>query len=277
MTYQKRRDYCFTVNNWGVEDTLEVDALFATEKVRYIIVGKETGAEGVSHLQGYVYFHNAVPFSTVKKALTRAHIEPCKGNPDQNITYCSKDGDFLELGERPISQKRKGEMSKERWDTILDSAKKGKIEEIPSDIQIRYYRTLRLIQKDYMASVPDTSGCCGVWYYGDSGAGKSRQARIDYPDPYLKMCNKWWDGYQNQPYVLIEDFDKLHAHLGHHLKLWGDRYSFLAESKGSAHTIRPDKIIITSNYHPSEIWPDQPKTLEPILRRFIIKQFHLTL
>lgn len=36
--------------------------------------------------------------------------------------------------------------------------------------------------------------------------------------------------------------------------------------------IRPQKLVITSNYHPKDIWADET-TLEPILRRFKIVHF----
>eukprot|EP00965_Chrysotila_dentata_P001422 46367-Pleurochrysis_carterae.AAC.3 len=93
------------------------------------------------------------------------------------------------------------------------------------------------------------------------------------------MIHKWyiihkrWDGYKEQATVLIEDFDRALSMLGHHMKIWADRYSFLAECKGKVLKIRPCLIIVTSNYHPSENWRDQPQTLPPILRRFKCVEF----
>lgn len=272
MTYRKR-DYCFTINNWTPADEENLKTLSESPKVRYLVIGREVGEEGTPHLQCYIYFHNATTFDSVKKQLPRAHIEAARGTSDQAIEYCKKDGDFHESGEAPISQKRKGEMGKEYWDDVVKKAKAGDLEQIDSCVFVRHYRTLRLIEKDYMSSVPDLEDTCGYWFYGPSGTGKSRSAREKFPNPYLKMCNKWWDGYQKQEFVVIEDFDKAHIHLGHHLKLWADRYAFLAESKGSAHQIRPLAIVVTSNYHPSDIWGNEPMTLNPILRCFVLTHF----
>ena len=69
--------------------------------------------------------------------------------------------------------------------------------------------------------------------------------------------------------MIIDDYDC--EALGHHLKIWADHYSFMAEYKGGARLIRPKKIIITSNYMPDEIFKD--KTLvTAIRRRFVVSR-----
>lgn len=117
---------------------------------------------------------------------------------------------------------------------------------------------------------PTLGNLSNEWLWGPSGTGKSKYVRDTYGDSLFdKPCNKWWDGYQGEETVLLDDFGNEHHVLGHYLKRWADHYPFKAEAKGTVHEIRPVRICVTSNYHPSEIWED-PKMLEPILRRFKI-------
>jgi hypothetical protein len=87
-----------------------------------------------------------------------------------------------------------------------------------------------------------------------------------------------WDGEKVSPGMArVEvqpafNFYVKHECLIHHLKIWADRYPFLAEAKGSSMKIRPKKIIVTSNYHPREIWNSE-SDLGPILRRFSVTRF----
>jgi len=264
----KFRNYCFTINNYSEE---EFNALKEI-KCQYLVCGKEIGEQGTPHLQGYVYFKGPKTLACASKCLPRAHLEPAKGTADQNYAYCTKEGNFIEIGTRPKSQKEKGEMEKERWSNIINLAESGNLEQLKEEdpqVYLKHYRTLQAIQKDHAPMPANADGTTGIWYYGPSGSGKSRKAREENPDAYLKMCNKWWDGYHDEEVVLIEDLDQNHGVLGHHLKIWADRYAFPAEIKGGKINIRPKKIIVTSNYHPMEIWADKG-TLEPILRRFEI-------
>ena len=103
----------------------------------------------------------------------------------------------------------------------------------------------------------DLDGPCGYWVYGPPGTGKSTQARVCFPDAYLKPCNKWWCGYQGEDNVILDDFDKLHIRLGRHLKIWSDKFSFIAENKGGGIRIRPKNIVVTSNYSIADLFEDR--------------------
>ena len=98
--------------------------------------------------------------------------------------------------------------------------------------------------------------------------GKSRKARADYPEFYPKLCNKWWDGYQGQKSVIMDDVGMDHKCLGQQLKLWGDRYGVILETKGGAVSNNFDTIVVTSQYTIEQIWHDDPKTIEAITRRY---------
>lgn len=70
--------------------------------------------------------------------------------------------------------------------------------------------------------------------------------------------------------MLLDDFGLEHHVLGHHLKRWADHYPFKVEIKGLTSNARPVRIVVTSNYHPKDIWGEKPQDLEAIVRRFNI-------
>lgn len=254
------------MNNW--KDTVLVDEI----DCKYIIYGKEVGENGTPHLQGTIVFANAKSISSVFKKLPGCHIEICAA-PQKSFEYCKKDGDFTERGDKPMSAAAKGEAEQERWMGYLVSARAGDFEDIPAKIQFQNPHLLTHHRNEYLQTrkLQDTTQQ-HLWYWGESGTGKSRKAREEYPDAYLKNANKWWCGYVDDPVVIIEDFDERHEMLAHYIKIWGDRFPFQAETKGSSFKIRPGLIIVTSNYHPTDIWTKQTD-LEPILRRFKTIEF----
>lgn len=76
---------------------------------KYRIQGREKcPTTGTPHIQGYVLFPKALRWNAFKKAYpTVTHFEKSKGTPYQNFVYCSKDGDFKEIGIRPKAPKSK--------------------------------------------------------------------------------------------------------------------------------------------------------------------------
>lgn len=118
-----------------------------------------------------------------------------------------------------------------------------------------------------MPSVKPLERVCGIWIFGLSGSGKTRSALAQYPEAYIKPRNQWWDGYQSEPVVLIDDIDKFDVALGGKLKHWSDFAPFIGEMKGASRRIRPSKVIITSQYRIEDIWQDE-ETRDALKRRF---------
>lgn len=240
--------------------------------IDYIKGQKEIGESGYEHWQLVAHYNKKVRLRGAKTAWPNtSHLEPTRS--ERALEYVWKEetrveGTQFEIGRKPINKKKIAD-----WDEVWEHAKKGKIEEIPADIRIRNYSVLRRIEKDYMKPPDNLEAVCGIWYYGIPGAGKSHKARERYPDAYLKPCNKWWDGYQNEENVLIDDLDKNHKVLGHHLKIWADRYAFIGESKGTSVAIRPKNIVVTSNYSIDEIFGEDQMLCKALKRRFKCTEF----
>lgn len=266
----RSRGWCFTWNNY-----IEADILYLKTNpiCKYLIYGNEKGKQGTPHLQGYVHYATLKSFAQVREHFKNNHVEIAKWQ-DASIKYCQKDGNYTERGEKPLTQKEKGVKGKEYWEEQLKLIKSGDHDKIDPRLQITHCRNIDYIYNKYLSKkkLSDTTEQ-NWWYVGPTGTGKSRAAREKSGnDFYPKMCNKWWEHYKEENYVIIDDIDKRHSVLCHHLKIWGDRYPFLAEIKNGARKIRPQVIIVTSNYHPKEIWPDE-EDHQPILRRYKIKYF----
>jgi len=271
-TVSKR--WLFTLNNYTPEDLLKL----ATDVFAYVIAGKERAPTTMTaHLQGYAVFKTSQRLTGVRKIFPTAHWEIAKGTSEENIKYCSKEDDFLEFGERPKTRAQQSadvaERQKARWRAIIAAAKEGTCEEeFPSEF-IRYNGTIRRL---YARPLTDISEYSGIWYHGPPGSGKSRGARQAYPNFYDKLINKWWDNYDDEESVLIDDLSLDHGFMGSFLKRWADHYPFRAEYKGGSKMIRPKNIIITSNYTPEEIWPTDRVLVDAITRRFTLILINLS-
>jgi len=236
-----------------------------------MVVGRERGESGTPHLQGYVHLKHAITFSSLKKHLPGIHIERARGTGAQNQAYCTKEGDFFETGEMPAEAGLAGaEASKETWRSILSAAESGNW-----DYLKREYPRIWVTMSEKLISkrVPNTSVTDGdtvnEWWFGSTGTGKSRLAWDKYGSIcYQKMLNKWWDGYDAQPIVIIEEWSPKNEVTASALKIWADRYPFTAQIKGGVlQKIRPRKLIVISNYRLRDCFPDS-RDADPIARRF---------
>lgn len=263
---KKSKGWCFTLNNYSEFELVDVENLSMDPNVQYIVWGKEKGQLGTPHLQGFVRFKNAFASSKIRNALPRAHVEIQRGTNQQAADYCKKDGEFTEIGELPIPP---GETTKAKWKEIIALAEKGDLDTIRDEFPHVYlmHRPKLLSLRKYEPLI--INEIQNEWWYGSTGTGKSKKLWDDFPDHYPKALNKWWDGYDNEDIVAIEEINPKSAeYLAHFIKIWADRYPFSPEIKGGTlKKIRPKKIIVLSNYTIEECFPHAQDQL-PIKRRF---------
>lgn len=250
-----RKSYSFTLNNYTEEEYNELKRVLGIEAA-YCIVGREVGEAGTHHLQGYVTFKKSYRFSTIKERfLLRAHIEVSRGSPEQNRRYCSKDGDFYELGELPSTGSSTREELATSFVSAMDSGRRGMVEWAGSYPGTYYFSGHNLL-RNYLAIKPpiERADISATWIYGPPGTGKSRAAHEQSPEAYIKEPRtKWWSGYLLETEVIIDDFGPNGIDINHLLR-WLDRYKCFVETKGGMVPLYATKFIITSNFHPRELF-----------------------
>lgn len=263
MAQSKR--WCFTLNNYSDGDI----ALFKNLSCLYMVFGYEVAESGTPHLQGFLTLKNKQRLAGMKKIHATAHWEAAKGTSLQASEYCKKDGNFYEHGTPPSQGKRSD------LETATTKIKAGaSVATVAMDypsLYVRYGRGLRdfalLCNKPY-----DHHDVRGFWFHGKPGTGKSLFART-YPSLYLKQQNKWFDAYDNEETILLDDLDT--DVLGHHLKIWADRYACTGETKGGTVPLRHHRFIVTSNFTIDDLFSGSPEICSALKRRFTVRNFDL--
>lgn len=269
----RNRAWCFTLNNYVEAD---LTTLLGATNLKYAVIGREVGENGTPHLQGYIYFDTMKSLTGLKALSERAHWEIAKGTAQQNRVYCSKQGNFVEQGVMPATQEEKGAKGAAAIALRWEHVKKRQWEQLPPEHLQKY----EYAEKKLRAKPSQLGSLKNLWIYGESGAGKTKTVRERFLDLYDKDISGWWCGYDNEPAVLIDDLDPSNApQLADHLKRWADHGPFQAQVKGGMMHIRPERIIVTSQFSIAECFPPTARDPEgrhavAITRRF--KQINLT-
>lgn len=243
--------------------------IYENSDSNYVVGQAEKGKiNNTLHIQFFVNFKYPQRFTKITKFDKSIHCEKVTINNGAD-NYCMKEDTRVEgpykFGNYPQKQNNPYD-----WENIWNLAKENRIDEIPPSIRIRNYNTIKNIAKDYM-DFEDCEHLRGIWIWGPAGRGKSKWVRDHVPsnELYPKMLNKWWDGYNNQRVVVLDDFGLEGDFLSQELKIWSDRYGCLLENKGGCLQSRYEWFIITSQYRIKDIFTDF-ETREALHRRFIV-------
>lgn len=240
------------------------DAIVVPEYVQYLVYQSERGENGTLHYQGYLETSRRVRLDQLKLIDSGIHWEVRRGTQAQAITYSTKcdtrvDGPWEYGTKRTTNQGRRRDL-----EAVAERIQSGQSFEVISDEfpaeSLQFRRSImdacreqrrsqwrRTLRPNLEVNV----------IYGDAGTGKTRSVydTEGIENIYtLTEChngNVWFDGYDYEPILLIDDF-RGWIKFTMLLKLL-DIYPIKLPIKGSYEYAAWSKVYITSN-HPIEEW-----------------------
>lgn len=270
----RARNWCFTINSFCPNTVLHLRSIGRaaaaddSSPATFLIFGREWApTTRRRHLQGYVRFRKKQRFNTVKEFFGEdcagIHLEGSRGSQAQNIKYCSKEKDFEQWGHVTEQGKRTDLL------IIKDKIDGGATSKEISDQHFakwtQYHRSFEAYRD--LHNEPSFRSNLEVYLLvGDPGTGKTRFV-YEYSqgdvwinsDPTLK----WFDGYNQQGTVLLDDF-RGGAELALLLRIL-DIYPTQVQIKGGWKPWNPTRIFLTSNVEPEFWYPSDD--IAPLRRR----------
>ena len=256
------RRWCFTINNYTADHIEQINTL---KSIKFLIAGKEVGEEkGTPHLQGYVEFKEAKTLSQARKNIP-GHLTPADGDKADNIKYCSKeDKTPLVIGNSKTQSGKRTDLNQLKdlikTHTIQQLQENGFIKNIQ---QRKFAEALRADAIEERTDYPEV-----IWICGDTGVGKTLQVFQDNENKTIHkqtQSNKWWNGYEGQDVVVLDDIRADFAKY-HELLTLLDRYPHKVEIKGGYMEFNSSRLYITSPYTPREMYKGK-EDLTQLMRR----------
>lgn len=248
----KLKKFCFTLNNYTPQEEQEIKE-YIEKNAAFAVIGHEVGENNTPHLQGYINSVKQTRFTAIKKVMPRAHLEKANGNDEQNLIYCTKTDKTPYIFGEPQHAGKRNDL-----DTACKMIQAGSpMNAVAAECPVAYVKYAqglqRLIERSQTPRDPNNPPVV-IWLWGAAGVGKTRFAYDHFPADkiYSKDGTPWWDNYQHQHVILVDDFDG-HWPFRDFLKFL-DRYPYQGQIKGGYVTINSPVIIITCEYDPSHFW-----------------------
>lgn len=214
-----------------------------------------------------------------EKFSATAHWEVARGTPQENKDYCTKSATKVagpwEFGELPPKQGSRSDL-KAIWHMAAYEKKDNlAIFEATQGKAARYFKEINHIRFAYNEAKSDRqqTGLEVLVFYGATGLGKTYCATNYYGNndyhiatvPSTLGAKLWFDGYQGQQLMVIDDYEGKNIDYRFMLRLL-DHYKLILEIKGGSVYAVYSRIIITTNVHPSAWFPKEVNTA-PLRRR----------
>lgn len=251
------------------------EGLRGIAEIEELVIGEEDhrDQEG-KHMHVYIRYRSVVEWKAGQDPRKwdiegrHPHVEVTRSRK-KTIEYCLKED------KKPMVEGVDVESLRKKKRSYKDCLEMGLDQLFDEFGPVQFPRAVAGIQlyKLMKQTAAEAEGCRGVWIQGRPGAGKSHLVETKYPDAYRKPQNKWWDGYEGQEVVILEDLDG--PYLNHYLKVWADKWRASGEVKGGTVPLMHKMLVVTSNY---SIWQivemgKRGETIDTILVEALERRF----
>lgn len=268
--------WVFTYNNYVSVDEPKIWFNQSDGEILFLIYEPETASTGTKHLQGYVELKknprnkNGRSLKWMRDNVSKnVNWAPARGTLEQNIEYCSKEGNEIRLGE-PQDDGRivRVEAANKKNKSSMDAVKKM-IDEGATDTELwqAHFSVMSRYSKAFDAYRRSMKSRERNWHtkllvlVGPPGTGKSAMAKriADAQGGAFWVRkpkfggNLWFDGYDGQDIVIFDEFDGSWMSFEEFLR-FADRYPLTVETKGSMVPFVARLLIVTSNKLPRDWW-----------------------
>jgi len=172
----------------------------------YMVFGFEISSTGYHHYQGYVELRKEMKYTDLYPIIgAKCYFAVRRGSKIQAINYALKDLNGIEFGTL-TAQGQRVDIEQVRID--IENGKSQK--DIAKKILVNGVVIIRLLLYMLQWLKKHEARQCEIEViYGPPGTGKSTLAMTRYPHAYRKsLDHQYWDGYQNQEEIIIDEFRK---------------------------------------------------------------------
>lgn len=254
------KSWAFTLNNYTEGDI----QLFKDLECNFMVFGREVGESGTPHLQGAVVFRTAKRLSGLKKIHSKCHWSPGI-DEEACVNYCMKDQDYFLKDNR---QQGKRSDLESFISAVKNQGKKKAVLEYP-EVYVKFHGGLDKLSTIYYDKPRDFVPTV-IWIYGPTGVGKTKYIydRHNAEDIWTSLEDgRFWEGYENQEVVLLDDFRADFCKFHVLLKIL-DRYPYRVQVKGSSRQLNSKYMYITSPYSPYEVYSSKSQEdVKQLIRR----------
>jgi len=262
-----------------------IDGRGTPGNLRYFIGQPERGEQGRLHHQCYCEFTTATRFEAVKRyfGLNHLHVEAAR-TQEEAIAYCSKEdtrvGPCISWGTPAVAGRKRpcqdDALRQVHDDYITGTSLNESFYKHPKAF-IAYQRVAPMLSAERHRDAPYFRRVRAEAWIGPPGTRKTSTAYSEAPNLYrppLRTSESgsiWFDGYQGQDTLLLDDFE---GWLPYDVLLQIlDPYPLTLQIKGGTVQANFSRVILTSNKEIEEWYPNRTNW-EALRRRLNIRRFN---